>query len=127
MARDGGKYLGAHQHSLVINAIAQAQALMLGRHGDSAHQDCPGNRPSSVLLLLQFNPASIGALIALYEHRIFTSGAVWGINSFDQWGVELGKQLAQQLRRREENGDWQGVDASTCDLMRRLGTVGSAR
>lgn len=127
VARDGGKYLGAHQHSLVINAIAQAQALMLGRHGDSAHQDCPGNRPSSFLLLQQFNPASIGALIALYEHRIFTSGAVWGINSFDQWGVELGKQLAQQLRRREENGDWQGVDASTCDLMRRLGTVGSAR
>ena len=121
VARDGGKYLGAHQHSLVINAIAQAQALMLGRHGDSAHQDCPGNRPSSFLLLQQFNPASVGALIALYEHRVFTSGAVWGINSFDQWGVELGKQLAQQLRQREDSGNWHGVDASTTDLMRRLG------
>ena len=121
VARGGGKYLGAHQHSLVINAIAQAQALMLGRHGVSAHQDCPGNRPSSFLLLQQFNPASVGALIALYEHRVFSAGAIWGINSFDQWGVELGKQLAQQLRQREEQGDWDGVDASTRDLMAQLG------
>ena len=121
VARSGGKYLGAHQHSLVINAIAQAQALMLGRHGASAHQDCPGNRPSSFLLLQQFNPASVGALIALYEHRVFSAGAIWGINSFDQWGVELGKQLAQQLRRREEQDDWEGVDASTRDLMEQLG------
>ena len=87
----------------------------------SAHQDCPGNRPSSFLLLQQFNPASVGALIALYEHRVFSAGAIWGINSFDQWGVELGKQLAQQLRQREEQGDWQGVDASTRDLMAQLG------
>ena len=123
VARDGGKHLGAHQHSLVINAIAQAQALMLGRHGDGAHKDCPGNRPSSFLLLEQFNPLSIGALIALYEHRVFSAGAVWGINSFDQWGVELGKQLAQQLRQREDSGDWDGVDASTLDLMQRLGPV----
>ena len=121
VARGGGKYLGAHQHSLVINAIAQAQALMLGRHGVSAHQDCPGNRPSSFLLLQQFNPASVGAVIALYEHRVFSAGAIWGINSFDQWGVELGKQLAQQLRQREEQGDWDGVDASTRDLMAQLG------
>ncbi len=126
VAKGGGKYLGAHQHSLVINAIAQAQALMLGRQGDGPHKDCPGNRPSSFLLLQQFNPASVGALIALYEHRVFSAGAVWGINSFDQWGVELGKQLAQQLRQREDSGDWEGVDASTHDLMLRLGPAASA-
>ena len=67
------------------------------------------------------HPASVGALIALYEHRVFSAGAIWGINSFDQWGVELGKQLAQQLRQREEQGDWDGVDASTRDLMAQLG------
>lgn len=121
VARDGGKHLGAHQHSLVINAIAQAQALMLGRSGEGAFKDCPGNRPSSFLLLEQFNPLSVGALIALYEHRVFSAGAVWGINSFDQWGVELGKCLAEQLRQREDSGDWAGVDASTLDLMHRLG------
>ena len=60
-------------------------------------------------------------MIALYEHRVFSAGAIWGINSFDQWGVELGKQLAQQLRQREEQGDWDGVDASTRDLMAQLG------
>ncbi len=118
--RDGGKYLGAHHQSLVVNAIAQAQALMLGRDGDAVEQFCPGNRPSTFLLLQQLDPASLGALIALYEHRIFVSGAIWGINSFDQWGVELGKQLARQLRQRQQSGDWQGVDASTLGLMQLL-------
>ena len=118
--RDGGKYLGAHHQSLVINAIAQAQALMLGRSGEGAAKDCPGNRPSTFLLLQQLDPASLGALIALYEHRIFVSGAVWGINSFDQWGVELGKKLATQLHARQQSNDWEGVDASTLSLMQRL-------
>ena len=118
--RDGGKYLGAHHQSLVVNAIAQAQALMLGRDGEGSEKYCPGNRPSNFLLLQQLDPASLGALIALYEHRIFTSGAIWGVNSFDKWGVELGKQLARQLHRRQEQGDWQGVDASTMGLMQRL-------
>ncbi|MDR0225384.1 MAG: glucose-6-phosphate isomerase [Burkholderiaceae bacterium] len=118
--RDGGKYLGAHHQSLVVNAIAQAQALMEGRHGEGAERHCAGNRPSSFLLLQQLDPASLGALIALYEHRVFTAGAVWGINSFDQWGVELGKHLARQLHARQDSGDWQGVDASTTALMRRL-------
>ena len=118
--RDGGKYLGAHHQSLVINAIAQAQALMVGRQGEGVERDCPGNRPSTFLLLQALDPASLGALIALYEHRIFVSGAVWGINSFDQWGVELGKKLAQQLRCRQQSNDWQGVDPSTVALMQRL-------
>jgi glucose-6-phosphate isomerase len=123
--RDGGKYLGAHHQSLVVNAIAQAQALMEGRHGEGAERHCAGNRPSSFLLLQQLDPASLGALIALYEHRVFTAGAVWGINSFDQWGVELGKHLARQLHARQDSGDWQGVDASTQGLMHRL-AAGSA-
>lgn len=118
--RDGGKYLGAHHQSLVVNAIAQAQALMEGRHGEGAERHCAGNRPSSFLLLQQLDPASLGALIALYEHRVFCAGAVWGINSFDQWGVELGKHLARQLHARQDSGDWQGVDASTQGLMHRL-------
>ncbi len=123
--RDGGKYLGAHHQSLVVNAIAQAQALMEGRHGEGVERHCAGNRPSSFLLLQQLDPASLGALIALYEHRVFSAGAVWGINSFDQWGVELGKHLARQLHARQDSGDWQGVDASTQGLMHRL-AAGSA-
>lgn len=119
--RDGGKYLGAHHQSLVINAIAQAQALMVGRKGEEGiERDCAGNRPSTFLLLEALDPASLGALIALYEHRIFVSGAVWGINSFDQWGVELGKKLAQELRCRQQSNDWQGLDCSTVGLMKRL-------
>ena len=118
--RDGGKYLGEHHQSLVINAIAQAQALMVGRAGDGLEKDCPGNRPSSFLLLERLDPASLGALIALYEHRIFVSGAIWNINSFDQWGVELGKQLAKQLQIRQSSNDWNGVDSSTQALMKRL-------
>ena len=118
--RDGGKYLGQHHQSLVVNAIAQAQALMVGRDGDGAEKFCPGNRPSSFLLLQQLDPASLGALIALYEHRIFVSGAIWNINSFDQWGVELGKKLAKQLHQRQDSQDWEGVDASTQGLMQRL-------
>lgn len=118
--RDGGKYLGAHHQSLVINAIAQAQALMVGRKGEGVERDCPGNRPSTFLLLQALDPASLGALIALYEHRVFVSGAVWGINSFDQWGVELGKKLASELRQRQQSNDWSGVDPSTVALMQRL-------
>jgi len=118
--RDGGKYLGEHHQSLVVNAIAQAQALMVGRCGEGQEKHCDGNRPSSFLMLERLDPASLGALIALYEHRIFVSGAIWDINSFDQWGVELGKNLAKQLHARQSHNDWAGVDASTQELMKRL-------
>ena len=118
--RSGSKYLGTHQNSLLINAVAQAQALMVGRREECAEKFCPGNRPSTFLLLKQLDPASLGALIALYEHRVFVTGAIWGINSFDQWGVELGKHLARDLAERQARGDWQDVDASTAGLMRRL-------
>ena len=118
--KDGGKHLGAHHRSLVINAVAQAQALLMGRHDCSPEQYCPGNRPSTFLMLERLDPASFGALVAMYEHRVFTSGVIWGINSFDQWGVELGKILAKDLQGRIDNDDLEGIDASTAALLRKL-------
>ena len=119
-ARDGGKTLGSHQSNLVINAIAQAQALLVGRTEETGPRYCPGNRPSTFLLVDKLSPTTLGALIALYEHRVFVSGALWGINSFDQWGVELGKQLAKDLFARRDRNDWQGVDPSTQALVDKL-------
>ncbi len=130
----------ADLHSkLLANGLAQAQALMLGKSSEQAladpaptaarnldaatlarHRTFPGNRPSTILVLDQLTPRSLGALIALYEHRVFTSGAVWGINSFDQWGVELGKALCADLLPRLASGDVSGLDGSTAGLVRRL-------
>jgi glucose-6-phosphate isomerase len=84
------------------------------------HRSFPGNRPSTTLLLERLTPRSLGALVALYEHRVFTSGVVWGINSYDQWGVELGKALCNALLPRFDSGDVTGLDASTAGLLRRL-------
>ena len=84
------------------------------------HRSFPGNRPSTTLVLDQLTPRALGALIALYEHRVFTSGALWGINSFDQWGVELGKALCDQLLPRLDTGDASGLDGSTAGLLARL-------
>ena len=69
----------------------------------------------------KLTPESLGAFLALYEHRVFTSGALWGINSFDQWGVELGKVLAKDIEPRLAFGDIMGLDASTAGLLQRLG------
>jgi len=128
------------QHTkLLANCLAQSQALMLGKSAAEAatenaptaaadigrdvlsqHRSFPGNRPSSTLVLDALTPRSLGALIALYEHRVFTSGAIWGINSFDQWGVELGKALCNQLLPRLGSGNTTGLDASTAGLLKRL-------
>jgi glucose-6-phosphate isomerase len=124
---------------LLANCLAQSQALMLGKtaaeaEGESAptasrtldravlaqHRSFPGNRPSTTLMLEALTPRSLGAMIALYEHRVFVSGAIWGINSFDQWGVELGKALCSQLLPRFASGDATGLDASTAGLLARL-------
>ncbi len=115
--------LPGHQQKLLANVLAQAQALMLGKVDEGGHKHFPGNRPSSFLLLDELTPASLGALIALQEHRVFVSGAIWGINSFDQWGVELGKLLAQDIEARLVTGDTSELDASTAGLLRRFGVI----
>ncbi len=109
-----------HHELLLANAIAQAQALMLGQEDPGGHRHFTGNRPSTFLLLDALTPASLGALIALQEHRVFVSGSVWGINSFDQWGVELGKVLARDIHARIVSGDASGLDASTAGLLGRV-------
>ena len=112
--------LQGHHDLLLANVLAQAQALMSGKADAGGHRDFPGNRPSSFLLLDELSPASLGALIALQEHRVFVSGALWGINSFDQWGVELGKVLAKEIAARLHSGDAAGLDGSTSGLLARL-------
>ncbi len=109
--------LPGHHTLLLSNAVAQAQALMLGKADAGGHRHFSGNRPSTFLLLDELTPASLGALIALQEHRVFVSGAVWGINSFDQWGVELGKVMAKDVEARLGSGDMKGLDASSAGLL----------
>jgi glucose-6-phosphate isomerase len=112
--------LEGHHEQLLANALAQAQALMQGKPDAGGHKDFPGNRPSTFFVLERLDPASFGALVAMYEHRVFVSGSIWGINSFDQWGVELGKVLARDIAPRLASGDVQGLDASTAGLLTRL-------
>ena len=112
--------LPGHNSKLLANVLAQAQALMAGKANDGGHKHFPGNRPSTVLLLQELTPASLGALLALQEHRVFVSGSIWGINSFDQWGVELGKVLAQNIEPRLQSGDVDGLDGSTAGLLARM-------
>ncbi len=124
---------------LLANAVAQAEALMVGRSADRVRADLeqqglsaaevealvpqrtfPGNRPSSFLILDCLSPERLGALIALYEHKVFVEGVLWGINSFDQWGVELGKRLASVVLPELEGAAAGDHDPSTADLIRRL-------
>jgi glucose-6-phosphate isomerase len=133
-----GAYADLHA-KLLANCLAQSQALMQGKLAAEAaqespptasrtiareviaeHRSFPGNRPSTTLVLDALTPTTLGALIALYEHRVFCSGALWGINSFDQWGVELGKALCNALLPRFESGDAAGLDGSTAGLLARL-------
>ncbi|SFM17443.1 glucose-6-phosphate isomerase [Variovorax sp. OV329] len=118
--RDAAHDLPGHHPKLLANALAQAQALMQGKRDQDGHRNFPGNRPSTFFVLERLTPESLGAFVALYEHRVFTSGALWGINSFDQWGVELGKVLARDIEPRLASGDTAGLDASTAGLLARL-------
>lgn len=106
----------AHHRQLLLNALAQGAALMAGRDNEDQARAYPGDRPSSTLLLDQVDPRTLGALIAFYEHRTFVSAALLGINPFDQFGVELGKEMAKAA---DKGG--QAFDASTTDLLRRAG------
>ena len=128
-----------HQHRLLVaNCLAQSEALMRGRSLDdartkvagkfegaelerqAAHRVFPGNRPSVTLSYPQLTPEVLGQIIALYEHRVFVEGAVLGINSYDQWGVELGKELATALQPVVEGGDASDKDGSTRALVDHL-------
>lgn len=111
----------AHQ-MLLGNALAQSAALMSGRRNPvEPHRDYPGNQPSNSITLSRLTPHSLGALTALYEHKVFVQGIIWGINSFDQWGVELGKSLAQTLTPALKTGENPpDSDSSTRALLARL-------
>ncbi len=110
-----------HHELLVANCLAQSEALLLGRESliaKTSHRKFPGNRPSTTLMYKQLTPNTLGKIIALYEHRVFIEGAIWGINSFDQWGVELGKELAMKMLTMVNNADEVDiVDASTAGLL----------
>jgi glucose-6-phosphate isomerase len=110
-----------HQRLLVANMLAQSEALAFGTDDPSLPpwRVMPGNRPSSVFLTAQCTPLALGALVAAYEHKVFTLGTLWGIDSFDQWGVELGKVLAGRIAA-ELAGEGSGEhDSSTAALIRR--------
>ena len=132
--------LGRHHALLLANLIAQAEALAFGRSADEVraaggpepqvpHRVLEGNRPSNVILAERLTPASLGALIALYEHKVFVQGAIWGIDSFDQWGVELGKVLATTVTGELEAAVEPTLshDSSTNALIRRVRAAQAGR
>jgi glucose-6-phosphate isomerase len=122
--------VGDHHDKLVANVLAQAHVLAFGRTADEvraagtaedlvAHKVMPGNRPSTTLLLERLTPYSLGTLVALYEHLVLTQGVVWGVDSFDQWGVELGKEMAGRLLPAltpDDVPDLSAFDPSTATL-----------
>jgi len=140
VAAEPQEQLGDHHDKLVANCLAQSAALMAGRDeatvreklADSGvaadtiaalapHKVFPGSRPTTTLLYRRLDPATLGRLIALYEHKVFVQGAVWDINSFDQWGVELGKELAASLLGIVRDGaTTEGHDGSTAGLVDHL-------
>ena len=114
---------------LASNFLAQAEALMIGKTPAEvkaegapeelvAHKTFLGNRPTTAILAQKITPGALGALIAYYEHVTFTEGAIWNINSFDQWGVELGKSLAKKIQAElDGSGEATGHDSSTNGLI----------
>jgi glucose-6-phosphate isomerase len=124
--------LGRHHDLLIANVFAQAEALAFGKTPEEVraegtpdwlvpHRTFEGNRPSNMLLLPRLTPAALGKLVALYEHSVFTQGTIWHIDSFDQWGVELGKVLAKRIIPELENKEEPRLahDSSTNNLIRR--------
>ena len=140
VAAEGRRTDPDHHRLLAANCLAQGQALAFGRTQEEArremrasgidegtaarlapHRTFPGDRPSTTIVHRRLDARSLGRLLALYEHRAFVEGVLWGIDSFDQWGVELGKKLAGRLRPALEGGPLpEGLDGSTAGLLRRL-------
>ena len=129
-----------HHETLLTNVLAQAQALAFGRDAEAVradmqaagiaadkieqlvpHRTFPGDRPSTSIIYRQLTPHTLGRLVALFEHKVFVQGVIWGVNSYDQWGVELGKKLATALapalHERTVPAD---VDASTAGLLQHI-------
>jgi hypothetical protein len=104
-----------HHRQLLINCFAQGAALMSGKGSDDPHRNYPGDRPSATILLDRLDPATLGALIAFYEHRTFVNAVLLGLNPFDQFGVELGKSMAKAI----DSGDEIEFDPSTQALIDR--------
>jgi glucose-6-phosphate isomerase len=137
VAANGQEPALRHHHELLMaNCLAQSAALMRGRDLAAAeasvkdpalapHKVFPGNRPSTTLIYERLDPATLGRIIALYEHRVFVEGTIWGINSFDQWGVELGKEMATGLLPLVvgEAGAVAAADGSTAGLVAALAAL----
>jgi glucose-6-phosphate isomerase len=132
--------LGRHHDILLANVFAQAEALAFGKTAEEVkaegtpnalvpHRVFEGNRPSNVILADQLTPEVLGKLVALYEHSVFTQGAIWNIDSFDQWGVELGKVLAQRIVPELEGENLPKLehDSSTNSLIRHYRQLKAAR
>jgi glucose-6-phosphate isomerase len=131
--------LGRHHDILLANVFAQAEALAFGKTAEEVkaegtadwlvpHRVFEGNRPSNVILADRLTPEVLGQLVALYEHSVFTQGVIWNIDSFDQWGVELGKVLAQRIvpELESETAPRLKHDSSTNNLIRRYRTLKEA-
>ncbi len=112
---------GAHHDLLMANLFAQSEALAFGKIADEPHRTFDGNRPSNTLLAERLTPEMLGKLVALYEHVVFTQGVIWNVGTFDQWGVQLGKVLAQQIVPELEASTEPTLrhDSSTNTLIRR--------
>lgn len=111
-----------NQHTqFIANGLAQAQALMQGCEGNTPYERMSGNKPSNMLILDKLSPYALGQLLALYEHKVFVQGIVWGINSFDQPGVELGKKLASKVSHCLESNEMDPtMDCSTQSLIKKI-------
>ncbi len=111
--------LGEHHDLLMANVFAQGEALAFGADNDNPHRVFEGNRPTNTILARILDPTTLGSLVALYEHLVFTQGVIWDVNSFDQWGVELGKKLAQRIVPELQSDGELEHDSSTNELIRR--------
>ena len=113
--------VGDHHDLLMANVFAQTEALAFGKDAEEPYRVFEGNRPSNTILAERLDPETLGKLVALYEHSVFVQGAIWGVNSFDQWGVELGKVLAKRIAGELESGAEPQLthDSSTNALIRR--------
>jgi glucose-6-phosphate isomerase len=110
-----------HRAKVYANALAQARALMVGKASSEPHRAFPGNRASTLMAIDALSPEALGALLAFYEHRTFAQAVLAGINPFDQFGVELGKEMANQLLPALEGGQVSdGIDSSTAAWLKRL-------